>query len=95
MIQNQWNVACASVQLKSEPFSTQLGETKIVLFRDQNQKACALLDRCRHRGFPLSKGKMENGRIACGYHGWQFEGSGQCESFRPKRQINPFRNPIA
>jgi phenylpropionate dioxygenase-like ring-hydroxylating dioxygenase large terminal subunit len=78
MIQNQWYPACASVQLKSEPFATQVGDTKIVLFRDQNQKACALLDRCCHRGFPLSKGKMENGKIACGYHGWQFEGSGQC-----------------
>lgn len=78
MIQNQWYVGTASSQLKDTPFSTQIGEQKIVLFRDGDNKAKALLDRCCHRGFPLSKSKLKDGNIACGYHGWEYNGSGQC-----------------
>lgn len=35
-------------------------------------------DRCPHRFVPLSRGRFEAGRIACGYHGLAFDGSGAC-----------------
>src|SRR5262249_5248202 len=38
----------------------------------------ALLDRCGHRGARLSLGTVTDGALACGYHGWRYDGSGRC-----------------
>jgi phenylpropionate dioxygenase-like ring-hydroxylating dioxygenase large terminal subunit len=50
----------------------------IVLFRDDNNKICAVADRCPHRFAPLSRGQIADGVITCGYHGLAFNGQGQC-----------------
>jgi len=34
--------------------------------------------RCPHRGMQLSAGWVEGDSIRCFYHGWKFDGSGQC-----------------
>ncbi len=40
-------------------------------------KACGLADRCPHRHAPLSAGWVgPDGRLACQYHGWNFDGAG-------------------
>lgn len=36
-----------------------------------------LEDRCQHRNAPLSCGKVNDGKIQCPYHGWQYAGDGQ------------------
>jgi nitrite reductase/ring-hydroxylating ferredoxin subunit len=62
----------------------------IVLFRDQAGAARAVLDRCPHRGVALSLGTVVEGRIACAYHGWRFDGAGRCRhipSLRPDQPI--------
>jgi len=56
------------------PF-TLLGE-KIVLFLDENGQPAALEDRCPHRTAQLSKGWCRDGHLVCGYHGWEFDGTG-------------------
>jgi len=38
----------------------------------------ALVDRCPHRGSPLSAGTVVDGGIQCAYHGYCFDGSGRC-----------------
>ncbi len=50
----------------------------IVLFRNDQGGIMALIDRCPHRGVALSLGKIECGAIVCPFHGWQFDGAGQC-----------------
>jgi vanillate O-demethylase monooxygenase subunit len=35
-------------------------------------------DRCLHRRFPLSKGKLVGDTVACGYHGFTYDKAGQC-----------------
>jgi 5,5'-dehydrodivanillate O-demethylase len=37
-----------------------------------------LQDRCPHRQTSLSLGWVAGGNIQCFYHGWQFDGTGQC-----------------
>ena len=37
-----------------------------------------MADTCIHRGGSLSRGKLVDGRLACPYHGWQFDGAGRC-----------------
>jgi len=39
----------------------------------------ALVDRCPHRGVPLSAGTVDaDGRLRCRYHAWAFDGAGRC-----------------
>lgn len=54
-----------------------LGEP-LVHFRTEDGSPVVLDDRCAHRRFPLSKGRLVGDRIACGYHGFTYAASGQC-----------------
>lgn len=76
---NQWYVAAWSTELHSDALTarTILG-IPLVLFRDEHGEAVALDDRCPHRRFPLSKGEIANGVVTCGYHGFAFNGRGEC-----------------
>lgn len=56
----------------------EVGGLPVVLWRAADGRPQALLDRCPHRGLPLSMGTCHKGRIACAYHGWEFDGAGQC-----------------
>jgi phenylpropionate dioxygenase-like ring-hydroxylating dioxygenase large terminal subunit len=74
-----WYPACASGELGRAPHPITLMDEPLVLFRDAGGVAHALSDRCPHRNVPLSLGKVHrDGTLACGYHGWRFEGSGRC-----------------
>jgi len=77
-----WLIAARSEQLgKADILQRKIMKTPMVLFRDNIGEAHALLDRCPHKGLPLSLGrKQANGNISCGYHGWEFDGSGACVS---------------
>jgi phenylpropionate dioxygenase-like ring-hydroxylating dioxygenase large terminal subunit len=67
--------------LKSGPIEVQINGIKYALFRDRDGKACAVLDECPHRKAPLSKGLVRaDGRLACPYHGWNFNAEGQGQS---------------
>jgi phenylpropionate dioxygenase-like ring-hydroxylating dioxygenase large terminal subunit len=50
----------------------------IVLWRDASGAPAAVADRCPHRGAALSAGTVREGRLACGYHGWEFGADGRC-----------------
>jgi vanillate O-demethylase monooxygenase subunit len=51
----------------------------IVFFRSSAGDVVALEDTCPHRFAPLSLGKVTDGdRIACAYHGLQFDKTGAC-----------------
>lgn len=74
---NVWTpVALTSELTASAPLGVKVAGTPLVLFRDEEGKASALLDRCPHRGVALSLGKVKDGRIECPFHGWKLEGSG-------------------
>ncbi len=64
-------------KLKNIPVRRFLGNVPIVIWR-ANGEICAALDKCPHRNFPLSKGYVENGKLVCPYHGWEFGNDGKC-----------------
>ena len=67
----------AQLDAGPQPF-TLLGEP-IVLWKGAGGKPHALRDRCCHRTAKLSKGFVDSdGNIACGYHGWTYDCTGQC-----------------
>ena len=55
-----------------------LAGERLVLFRDRSGSICTFIDRCPHRGVALSLGKIDHGEIVCPFHGWRFDGAGQC-----------------
>ena len=63
----------------------------IAVYRDANGQLHALEDACPHKGVALHKGKVQGCHLACGYHGWEFDGSGQCVGipYLPKEQKLP------
>lgn len=73
-----WLVACMSSELGEKPVARVLQDIPIVLFRDGDGRAHALLDRCPHRNVPLSLGRVVGGNLQCAYHGWEFSGAGEC-----------------
>src|SRR5579859_916411 len=78
-LQNQWFIACRSSQLRRRPLARTVLGQPLVLFRSSGP-AAALVDRCPHRNVPLSAGRVTGERLACPYHGWEFDGQGVCRS---------------
>jgi nitrite reductase (NADH) small subunit len=46
------------------------GAAAVALFRTADDKVFALLDRCPHKGGPLSQGIVFGDRVACPLHNW-------------------------
>lgn len=64
--------SAAELKRKKRQVMKCLGKS-LVLFYEQNRFS-ALLDKCAHRGVPLSMGRIEfPGHISCIYHGWTYE----------------------
>jgi 5,5'-dehydrodivanillate O-demethylase len=70
-----------------------LGED-LTLYRGQSGIPHVVAARCAHRGTQLSTGWVEGDCVRCRYHGWRYDGSGQCveqpgeaESFAAKIRI--------
>jgi phenylpropionate dioxygenase-like ring-hydroxylating dioxygenase large terminal subunit len=71
-----WYVAAWSEEITvGELKPRKLLNEDIVLLRDRDGSARALLDRCPHRFAPLHLGQ---GTIRCRYHGLEFDSSGRC-----------------
>lgn len=77
-LQNAWYAAGWSHMLEETPLARTILDQPIVLYRSENGLPIALADTCPHRFAPLSRGKIKGDRIACGYHGLEFDSSGRC-----------------
>ena len=53
----------------------------IALFRGMDGKLRALENRCAHRQLKLSIGNVEDCRLVCAYHGWQYDEQGKVVDF--------------
>lgn len=73
-----WHPVCDDHALLHAPLPVQVLGQDVVLWRDLQGKAQALHDQCPHRGAKLSLGQVCQGALQCPYHGWTFQGTGQC-----------------
>ncbi|NKB45280.1 MAG: Rieske 2Fe-2S domain-containing protein [Alphaproteobacteria bacterium] len=78
MLINNWYVAATSDEVTDKPHRTRMVGVDFVLFRDESETLYCLSDVCCHRGGALHRGEVVGGCIACPYHGWEFNGEGQC-----------------
>lgn len=47
------------------------------LFRGEDGQLRCIENRCAHRQLKLSLGQVNGCRLACGYHGWEYDGDGR------------------
>ncbi len=64
--------------LGAQPLAAHLMGQDLVLWRDSGGTVHAAADRCPHRGASLSMGRVHLDTLECSYHGWRFDGRGQC-----------------
>ena len=50
----------------------------LVFCRRGDGEIFVLRDICPHRGIPLSYGRFDGNQVHCSYHGWRFDGAGNC-----------------
>ena len=78
MLQNQWYLVCPAEDIKDQILSKTIIGERIIIFRDKQGSISALEDRCCHRNVQLSLGYYQQGHVVCGYHGWEYDGNGNC-----------------
>jgi len=79
LVPNRWYLILSPSEVPSgKPVRHRRFGRDLVFWRDANGQVCAADDRCPHRSAALSVGRVENGEIACPYHGFRFGSEGQC-----------------
>lgn len=77
-IRNTWYIAAEPSEIDNKILSRTILGQPVVIFRTESGRLVALDDRCPHRFAPLSLGRVVGENIRCGYHGAEFNASGQC-----------------
>src|SRR5256885_15899157 len=85
-----WYVAATSDEVGSGLMGRKLLDRPVVLYRLASGEVVALEDRCAHRGYPLSKGRMEGDLLVCGYHGLRYDTARACVGV-PSPPKGPYR----
>ncbi|MGI9308186.1 MAG: Rieske 2Fe-2S domain-containing protein, partial [Gammaproteobacteria bacterium] len=79
MYTNVWYVAGFSKDLTNEPIKVTMLGADLVLFREMDGTARCISNVCPHRGSSLAEGVLyKDGTLACPFHGFRFNGHGDC-----------------
>lgn len=73
---NEWYVAGFDDNFSHSLLKRTILGCDLVFYRTRDGKVVAFDDRCIHRSYPLSLGKLENDTIVCGYHGFRYNEAG-------------------
>jgi phenylpropionate dioxygenase-like ring-hydroxylating dioxygenase large terminal subunit len=75
---NFWYPVILGKDMTDTPKIVRILSLDFAVFRDGQGGARVLSNICPHRGGSLAGGKIKGDHLQCPYHGWQFDGSGQC-----------------
>jgi phenylpropionate dioxygenase-like ring-hydroxylating dioxygenase large terminal subunit len=75
---NQWYPLLESRELRAKPLGVERLGTRLVFWRSADKTPHAQLDRCPHLGAALSGGAVLDDQIVCPFHGFRYDGQGQC-----------------
>lgn len=81
MFINFWYVAAESGEVifgADRPLKVQMLGQRFALWRDAKGQVRCVSDTCTHRSGSLADGRIRNGCVECPYHGWTFDGEGNC-----------------
>ena len=88
LTKDAWYVAATTEELSKSPVARRILDLPVFLYRGEGGTVTAMLDRCPHRRFPLSKGLLEDGGVRCGYHGLKFAADGRCIDVPCQKEIH-------
>lgn len=91
-LRKRWFAAARAKSVGKVPQRVVVFGTPIVLVRHTDGTIWAMEDRCPHRGAALSAGRLGSAGIVCPYHGWTFDGAGQCTVMPGARDGTPIGN---
>jgi vanillate O-demethylase monooxygenase subunit len=87
---NCWYVAAMTHEVPAGTVMSRIiCNQPMAIFRSHKGEVSALLDRCPHRLFPLSAGRVEERGLRCGYHGLVFGNAGRCAEIPSQQEIPP------
>ncbi len=93
-------VACSHEIAAGRALPIRIMGEDFTLYRGESGRVFFIGNRCAHRGTQLSAGWVEEDCIRCFYHGWKYDGTGQCveqpaeaESFAQKIRVPSY--PVA
>lgn len=77
---NEWQMICRvdDIPVLGARVVRREAGTDVAIFRNAEDKIFALLDRCPHKGGPLSQGIVFGERVACPLHNWNIELASGC-----------------
>lgn len=78
MLINHWYVLADAGEVADSPVGVHALGQDFVLFRDGEGRARCLSNVCVHKGGSLCRGSVVRGAVECPYHGWRFNGDGEC-----------------
>ncbi len=78
LIFNEWYCAGFGTEFSQALFKRRILGRDLVFFRTREGEVVAMDDRCAHRSFPLSAGRLVNDEIVCAYHGFCYDRRGDC-----------------
>jgi phenylpropionate dioxygenase-like ring-hydroxylating dioxygenase large terminal subunit len=69
-------------------FTARAGGTPVLVTRARDGEVRAMLNVCRHRGFPVAEGEGRRATLQCPYHAWTYELDGSLRS-APRSEEEP------
>lgn len=88
-LKNAWYVAAWDHEVGRELLQRWVIGQPVVLYRTESGDPVAMEDRCPHRRFALSEGRLIGDQIECGYHGLVFDCAGTCQRIPGQENIPP------
>ncbi|MBB1093459.1 nitrite reductase small subunit NirD [Rhodopseudomonas palustris] len=87
---SEWKVICRvdDIPVLGSRRVTRTHGLDVALFRNDKDEVFALLDRCPHKGGPLSQGIVFGSSVACPLHNWTI-GLGSGEAAAPDAGCTP------
>ena len=76
----EWKSVCAvaDIPVLGARVVRRASQADVAIFRNADDEVFAVLDRCPHKGGPLSQGIVFGKRVACPLHNWHIELASGC-----------------
>ena len=95
IVMNGWYIGAWSDEVTRTLMQRWICGRPVCFYRLSDGSVNAIEDRCPHRRYPLSLGRLEDDVITCNYHGYKIDGSGTCvgvaeQPDTPKASVHRF-----
>lgn len=86
-----WNYLCLTSEIKNpgDYKTTVIGETPVIVTRDEDGAIYAMVNRCAHKGALVCLKERGNARrLACVYHAWTYDLQGRLQAVAFRKGLN-------